>query len=558
MRGGTTSESGGLFPLIVITFSLAVVTVPVFAARRERLPDTWKPVHYSVTLTLNRKLTEIVKATTELTIEISKPNVATMDLDFGGLPIDSVSVNGRVAKYSRDSDSLILKLPRAPRVGARLIVRVSYHGKPKDGLVMTNDNSGNPSVVGDNWPNRIHHWIPSFDHPAAKATISFSITAPIENVVVANGKLTRVQSSAMTRTWSYHEAEPIPPYCMIFAAGQFVEVKPAEPAITPLSYYVPHLDAAFALKGFAAAAPSLKLFSETVAPYPYEKLALIVGATQFGGMENASAIVFSSNIFKARTDEAISPTFNVRTGIVEVVAHEIAHQWFGDSVTESTWADLWLSEGFATYFAGMFIQEHDGEEAFRAYMKEAATTVFNFEKAQRIPIHDKETEDLFKLLNANNYQKGAWVLHMLRSQLGDAAFFSGIRKFYKAHKGANASSEDLRVALEKASNQRLEPFFASWIYGTGHPVYELSWDWFEQRQLLQITLQQKQNEAAFPNWLPVTITTAAGEQRFVLKPNSKEFVGEFALSSAPRSIQVDPEKTVLMEVHVEAPDVFHR
>ena len=145
-------------------------------------------------------------------------------------------------------------------------------------------------------------------------------------------------------------------------------------------------------------------------------------------MENSSAIVFPSTLFNPNPSQALSKTFDIRTGIEDVVAHEIAHQWFGDSVTESTWADLWLSEGFATYFSGLFIEEHEGEEAFQQYLKRAADTAFDYEQKNRIPIHDRDTQDLFKLLNGNNYQKGAWVLHMLRSMLGDEAFFQGIQK----------------------------------------------------------------------------------------------------------------------------------
>lgn len=150
------------------------------------------------------------------------------------------------------------------------MVAVSYHGKPKDGLILSLDKAGNPSAVGDNWPNRVHHWIPSLDHPSAKATVSFSITAPAHELVVANGKLNRVEnSSGTTRTWSYTEAVPIPPYCMIIAVGDFARLEP--PAeVTPLAYYVSQADRNFAMQGFAPANPSLKFFSQTVAPYPYE------------------------------------------------------------------------------------------------------------------------------------------------------------------------------------------------------------------------------------------------------------------------------------------------
>ena len=364
------------------------------------------------------------------------------------------------------------------RRGTSLVVVISYHGKPKDGLILTADKAGKPSAVGDNWPNRVHHWIPCLDHPAAKATVTFSITAPARDTVVANGKLDRVENTSnTTRTWTYTESAPIPPYCMIIAVGDFAQLGPPMLEGPPLYYYVPQPDKSFAMQGFAPALPSLKFFSQTIAPYPYEKLALIIGATRFGGMENSSAIVFPSTLFDPRPEAPLSSVFKIREDLVDVIAHEIAHQWFGDSVTESTWSDLWLSEGFADYFAGLFIQRYEGEPAFQQYMKQEAETYFKFEKKTRTPIHDTETEDLFKLLNANNYQKGAWVLHMLRSELGDDKFFRGIRIYYEAHKNSIADSEDLRAAFEKASGRDLKEFFARWIYGAGHPRYELSWEW---------------------------------------------------------------------------------
>ena len=347
---------------------------------------------------------------------------------------------------------------------------------------MSADKSGKPSAIGDNWPNRLHHWIPCLDHPSAKASIRFTVTAPARTEVVANGKLDGVETSANgNRTWTYTETDPIPPYCMVVAVGEFATLTPSEKGVTTLSYHVPAADKDFAMQGFAPANPSLKFFSETVAPYPYDKLALIVGATRFGGMENSGAIVFSSSLFNARPNSQISKTFKIREGIVTLVAHEIAHQWFGDSVTEATWADLWLSEGFATYFAAMFIQRYEGEEEFKQYMASQAATYLAYAKTTRTPLHDTETESLLALLNGNNYQKGAWVLHTLRMQLGDKAFFQGIKDYYRLHEGGTANSEDLRTALEKASGRNLKEFFASWVYGGGHPHYELSSRWIQKR-----------------------------------------------------------------------------
>ncbi len=329
-------------------------------------------------MTLDEQLNEIVRASAQINISAIK-RLSLIDLDFGDLTVDSVKVNSDSAPFEHKSGLLSVRLPTPVDIGTNLTVTVSYHGKPKDGLILTPDKAGKPSAVGDNWPNRVHHWIPCLDHPAAKATVTFSITAPTRDTVVANGKLERVENASnTTRTWTYAESVPIPPYCMVIAVGEFARLEPPTREVPPLAYYVPTPDKEFAMQGLAPSIPSLRFFSQTIAPYPYEKLALIVGATRFGGMENSSAIVFASTLFDSRPEAPVSSVFKVRDGLVNVVAHEIAHQWFGDSVTESTWSDLWLSEGFADYFAGLFIQRYEGEPAFQQYMKHEADTYFSY------------------------------------------------------------------------------------------------------------------------------------------------------------------------------------
>src|SRR6185503_13973902 len=147
-------------------------------------------------------LTEITSAKAEITV-IAVKAAAQIDLDFGELPVDSVTVNSHAMPYERANGRLNIKLARPTRRGENLIVVVSYHGKPKDGLILSTDKAGKPSAVGDNWPNRVHHWIPSLDHPSAKATVTFLVTAPAQNEVVANGRLDRVENNpAMMRTWT--------------------------------------------------------------------------------------------------------------------------------------------------------------------------------------------------------------------------------------------------------------------------------------------------------------------------------------------------------------------
>lgn len=544
--------------LLALTLFLFELT---YAARVERLIDAWQPRHYTINVALNDRLSEITSATARIDVAILKPT-SLIDLDFGALTIDHVLVDSKPATFTHRDGKLKINLAGPARPGAVLQLSVQYHGKPKDGLILSADKDGKPSAVGDNWPNRVHHWIPTLDHPSAKATVTFNITAPASNEVVANGRLDRVETTTGgNRTWTYSEGVPIPPYCMVIAVGQFKRLEPTGHTVTPLSYYVPHSDAQLAIKGFAPTNPSLVYFSETIAPYPYEKLAMIVGATRFGGMENSGAIVFSSTLFDPHPRAQISKTYGIPVGVATLIAHEIAHQWFGDAVTESTWADLWLSEGFATYFAGLFLQKYESEEAFQAYMNKAAAQVFEYEKKTRTPIFDRDTENLLDLLNPNQYQKGAWVLHMLRSNLGDEVFFRGIRNYYRTHASTatgaatgtgTVTTEDLRAALEKTSGRNLRPFFARWIYDSGHPQYELSWQWLRNREL-RLTLRQVQQGNVFLDHVPITIRTDSGTRDLVLEPTSKSLVQTLQLRNKPIGIDLDPRNTLLKESTVRNP-----
>src|SRR5438552_757137 len=359
-------RKAGLPPLFLFLFLW--LTPVADAQRRERTVDTWKPVHYEVSISFNDQLSEISSAKTEIALQVLKANLAKIDLDFGELPIDSVSVSDQPARFDRAPDLLNVFLPQGAKENDRVNIVVNYHGRPKDGLIFANDRDSSPSVTGDNWPNRVHQWIPCLDHPSAKATVAFTVSAPQREIVVANGRFVNLTGNAATSTWRYEEAKPIPAYCMVIAVNEGAKLNTVYQMVS-LSYYIPQKDRSYAPKGFSPASSAVSFFSQTIAPYPYEKLALIIGATRFGGMENSSAIVFTSTLFDLRANEKTSARFGIPMRIEEVVAHEIAHQWFGDSVTESTWADLWLSEGFATYFAGLFVEKYDGEDAFRDYMR---------------------------------------------------------------------------------------------------------------------------------------------------------------------------------------------
>ncbi len=550
-----------LFPALLFVFMLPT---PAPAERRERLIEGWRPVHYDVSLAFDDTLSQLTRAETKITVRVLRDGLGVVDLDFGELTVDAVTVGGAAARYEQRGGRLNVSLPRPARRGEALIISVAYHGTPKDGIILTKDKDGNPSATGDNWPDRVHHWIPSLDHPSAKATVNFSVTAPADYRVIATGRIEVAHpSEGDVKTWSFRERHPIPPYCMIVAVGRFTMIEPTTPlarTLPALFYLVPPSQSAIAEKSFGAALPSLDVFNRLVAPFPYDNLAHIVGATRFGGMENSTAIVYAANVLDPRPGQPVSPRFGVQRRLVELIAHETAHQWFGDAVTPATWADIWLSEGFATYFAGLLVERTEGEAAFREYMQRKGDEYLKYEKTRRAPIYDRDTEDLNGLLNPNSYQKGAWVLHTLRRQLGDAAFFRGVRAYYRSHLHANATTEDLRRALERASKRDLREFFARWVYAAGHPAYKVSWRWRARGRggdgggTLVLTLAQTQADAPFLTPVPVEIVDARGVvvRRLTIRPTGRETDTLVPLGSQPAQIRVDPRDTILKEVEAQA------
>src|SRR5437763_2799591 len=268
--------------IVFLLALLFLVGLPALAQRQERRVQGWKPLHYNVELNFDDQLSGFTSARTRVAAEVLSPTLNTIDLDFAELPIDSVLVSDKPAQFERTSDTLNVQLAPGAKRGDKLAVTVSYHGHPKDGLIFAKDRDGNASATGDNWPNRVHYWIPSLDHPSAKATVSFTVSAPQRYQVIANGKFITLTGNAATSHWKFEETKAIPPYCMIVAVNQGAIINSPDKSVTNLLYNVSQHDRDYAPKGFAPAALSLAYFSQTIAPYPYEKLALIIGATRYG------------------------------------------------------------------------------------------------------------------------------------------------------------------------------------------------------------------------------------------------------------------------------------
>jgi aminopeptidase N len=480
-----------------------------------------------------------IKAETEIVFEVKAERLREVALDFPGLHIDGVTENGRPVRFNRADGRLLVTLSAAYKPGDLLSLAVKYHGAPSDGLYFKKNKFGDRTVFADNWPDRARHWFPSVDHPSDKARVEFFINAPARYDVVANGELIETTSRQDgTRLTHWREAAPVPVYCMVFGATEFSIVNAGSVGGAGLWYYLYPKDRERGLRDHGRALRMLGFYAELVGPYPYRKLALVQSSTRFGGMENSSNIFFDEN------------SYDGTGGLEGTVAHEIAHQWFGDSVTESDWHHLWLSEGFATYFGALFYERADGRDKFVSMMLADKERYLKDADSVARPVYDPEVKDLFKLLNRNNYQKGAWVLHMLRRVVGDEKFFEGVRDYYRTYRDGNALTEDFRRVMELRAGRPLDWFFRQWIYEPGFPAYDATWKWDEPSKRLTLKVRQTQASGLFRMPLDVEFVDGDDTRREVVEVAAREQTFDFKLKARPRAVDIDPDEWVLKTLTV--------
>lgn len=496
-------------------------------------------VHYDIAITLPDTGT-FIRGQTVAHVRIEEPRADTLSLDFSGLAVGSVRADRQVLAYEHREGKVYIPIPVTVGVGDTLRVEIDYHGHPDDGLILGPNMHGQPSAFADNWPNRARFWFPSIDHPSDKATVRFTVVAVPGRQVIANGAL---EEDDDPTTWQWVNLEPIPTYTMVIGAAEFVVERLGaachrqEESCTEVTTWLFPQDTAAAAVSFRRAADMVAYYSDLIAPFPYHKLAHVQSSTLYGGMENVTAIFYPQ--------EALAEGENIEL----TVAHETAHQWFGDAVTESDWNHLWLSEGFASYFAAMFFEEADGVARFREIMADYRSSYLG-SNTTGIAIVGREQENLLNLLNANNYHKGAWVLHMLRIRLGDEAFFEGIRRYYRTFKHSTALTDDLRRSLEVVSGEELSGFFDRWVFRPGHPQIALEWSWDEEARAADVRIAQVQPErwSTFEAPLVLKFQTAAGSARMQAVISGRQTMARFDLTSEPTSLTVDPAGELLMEL----------
>ena len=495
--------------------------------------------HYRFALELTDSTDRIVGEAT-VRLRLLAAGLTSVQLDLSsvtparagrGMRVSRVTADGTPLAFAHPADRLIITLAAPSKAGQQVNLVVGYAGIPADGLQIKPNPHGDRTFFSDNWPDKARHWLPLLDHISDKATMEMAVMAPAHYQVISNGR--RVEESdlpgAMRRT-VWRESVPIAPWLYVLGVAQFAVQHVGDYRGIPLETWVFAKDRDAGFHDFAVPVKdAMAFYSEWVGPFSYEKLANVQSNSVSGGMEAASAIFYSAS--------SVTGTRSPRWR--NVVIHEIAHQWFGNAVTESDWNDVWLSEGFATYFTLLFIEHAYGRDEFAAGLRQSRQTVLDFDAkdpSYRV-VHENLT-DMTRVTSSMTYQKGSWVLHMLRQRLGDDRFWTGIRDYYARHRDGSASTADFRHAMERAGGDTLSGFFDQWLTRGGLPRIDGTWEWDAGARAVTIRLRQVQPGVPFVFAIDVGLSVPGAKQRI------ESLV--FRNGVAERTLQVDQSPTAVV------------
>lgn len=529
--------------MLLTALILAQLQAPL-AARPDTLHPGHDALHYDITVAVEDTTKHIVgEVQTTWRLTSTAPVVMELDSVFRVVRVAADAKPGdKVGRTLWGRPNGLIVIPHQKQAGDTITTRVRYHGTPRDGLIIRPNAYGDRGFFADNWPDRAHDWFPSQDIPSDKATVEFHVQAPIAYQVIANGTLKQVDTLAYGNVvWDYVLDTPIPVYTMVVGIARMARTPMGKAdcaaRCVPVAVWTYPQDSAWAVNGpFRRAAAIVDYFGRLVGPFPYPSLTHVESNTIFGGMENATAIFYDEKAYAMRRlDEG-------------TVAHETAHQWFGDAVTEADWHHLWLSEGFATYFSALWLGHADGDSAFRAAMRGGATQIFHSPATER-PIIDTAARDLMKLLNTNNYPKGAWTLHELRGLVGDSAFFRGVREYYHTYRDSTALSADFAAIMGRAAGADLGWFFRQALLQPGYPVLDVRAR--RKGHDLVVTIRQTQKPLYGTYRIP-NLQLQAGTERVTADVEGPETTVRVRDAAKDAAVVVDPDGWWLLQSTVSA------
>ncbi len=506
---------------------------------------------------------EVVQAKTSARLT---PFAAVEELSFDavGLDIQSVALispastdaspaSKRSLEFETLPTTLIVRLDRPHEASKDLTIEIVYRiEQPKRGFYFVNPDENEPQQARMAWtqsqPADARYWFPTFDSPNERCTSEIIATVPASYYVLSNGVLRGTEAVEGDRKrWHWSQEQSHAPYLFSVVAGEFEPLEQSWKNI-PIISYVPKGRMEEAERSFGQTPEMMKLFCEKIGyRYPWPKYAQIcVDEYVAGGMEHTSATTLTTRtLHDARAELDVSSE--------GLVAHELAHQWWGDLLTCKDWGELWLNESFATYFATLWKEHDEGwEEATWTRYREAES-YFNEDKNRyRRAIVNYRFKNPRAMFDRHSYPKGARVLHMLRNELGDDAFWAALRHYALRHEFGVVESADLREAIEASTGRGLNWFFDQWIHHGGHPEFEASYRWDSDEKLVRLTVRQTQTVTDLTPLfrVPVEIEVVTPSETITRKITiaKAEETFSFAVAQRPRRVVFDPQDWILKKL----------
>ena len=510
--------------------------------------------HIKLEVTLDFEKKRISGTATHRLSAIAGP-LDRLEFDAAELEIRAVRAGGdgrEPASFETSDGKLRIGLARALGAGEEIEIAIDYAGQPRRGLYFVGPDQAYPSKPVQAWTQGededSRYWFPCYDYPNNRTTSEVIATVPEKFTAISNGALlgSSLDGAAKTRTFHWRHDVPHSAYLITLAAGEFATIEDRAGSV-PVTYYVAPGREEEARRAFGNTPKMIEFFERAIGvPYPYAKYAQVaVSDFIFGGMENTSATTQTADTLhdaRAHLDFKSDP----------LVAHELAHQWWGDLLTCRDWAHAWLNEGFATYFEALWCEENLGADEFAWNLRQDREGYLD-EDANRYrrPIVCNRYRTPIELFDRHLYEKGSLVLHMLRRVTGDDLFFKSLNLYCTRHRGANVITQDLQRAFEDTTGRNLDFFFDQWVYKEGHPEIEVSSSFDEKKKLLSLTVKQTHKTgdtivSAFSFPVTIALMDAEGrETRHRVEIKDREQIFNFVLDKAPKAVRFDPEHDIL-------------
>ena len=532
----------------LIFFFLLLINSCVVSADNYPKNQNIDILHYKFELCLF-DTTNSIKGKTEMTIRFltDSVNAFTLDLigrktisDSFGMCVQSIFEDSTAVEFRHEENRVNISTASPTKGNEIRLYTIKYAGLPEDGLVISKNKYGDRTFFGDNWPDRARYWLPTIDHPSDKAVCEFVIKAPSHYQVVANGTLTEITNiSKHTTQTIWRSQAPLPTKVMVIGVARFAVQYLGDSCNIPVQSWVYPQDKYPGFYDFEQAVTIVPIFEDCIGTFPYAKLANVQSKTRYGGMENASAIFYSERAVRGnRRNEGL-------------LAHEIAHQWFGDAVSEADWHHVWLSEGFATYFTHIYNEYKYGTDRLRRDLERDRQRIISYyERNPSAAVVDTSIMPLTRLLNTNSYQKGSWVLHMLRYEIGEEMFWQSIRDYYEIHKHTSITTDDFKRVVESICQRELLWFFDQWIYRPGHPKLVGRWKYNKKMKNISLVIKQDLNNT-IPFRFPLEIGLQSEGDTFsnieVLYIDEAQEMFSISVEKKPINIILDPHTWLLFE-----------